>query len=70
MGASLAGGYVEDNMVSCPWHAWRFRITDGTWCDNPKIKIDAFPVRVVDGQIQVGVPDKAASGDTCHETSE
>ncbi|HTN74819.1 MAG TPA: Rieske 2Fe-2S domain-containing protein, partial [Pirellulaceae bacterium] len=21
MGASLAGGYVENGMVSCPWHA-------------------------------------------------
>lgn len=56
MGASLADGYVEGGVVSCPWHAWRFRINDGTWCDNPKIKIDAFPVRVLDGQIQVGMP--------------
>jgi nitrite reductase (NADH) small subunit len=59
MGASLADGYVEEGVVSCPWHAWRFRISDGTWCDNPKIKIDAFPVRVVDGQIQVGIPAAA-----------
>ncbi|MBI2477151.1 MAG: Rieske (2Fe-2S) protein [Planctomycetia bacterium] len=32
MGASLAGGYVEDGVVSCPWHAWRFKTCDGTWC--------------------------------------
>lgn len=56
MGASLAEGCVEDGVVACPWHAWRFRVTDGTWCDNPKIKIDAFPVRVEQGMVQVGLP--------------
>uniref|UniRef100_L7W0X8 Nitrite reductase [NAD(P)H] small subunit n=1 Tax=uncultured bacterium A1Q1_fos_962 TaxID=1256592 RepID=L7W0X8_9BACT len=56
MGASLAEGCVEDGVVACPWHAWRFRVTDGTWCDNPKIKIHAFQVRVLEGMIQVGVP--------------
>lgn len=55
MGASLAGGYVEDGVVSCPWHAWRFRLCDGTWCDNPRIKIDSFPVRVIGDEIQVAV---------------
>jgi nitrite reductase (NADH) small subunit/3-phenylpropionate/trans-cinnamate dioxygenase ferredoxin subunit len=55
MGASLAEGYLEDGVVACPWHAWRFRVCDGTWCDNPKTKVDSFPVRVVDDAIQVGV---------------
>ena len=36
MGASLAGGYVEGDSVTCPWHAWRFRLTDGAWADNPR----------------------------------
>ena len=56
MGASLAEGYVEEGVVSCPWHAWRFRICDGTWCDNPRLKVDSFPIRVVDDEIQVAVP--------------
>ena len=58
MGASLAGGYMEDGIVSCPWHAWRFRVADGTWCDNPTIQIDHFEVRVVGEQVQVLVPPK------------
>ena len=63
MGASLATGHVEEGVVTCPWHAWRFSIRDGTWCDNPKIKIDSFDVRVVDDEIQVRVTshDKSAS---------
>ena len=56
MGASLAAGAVDDQgVVSCPWHAWRFRVCDGTWCDNPKIKTDAFEVRVQGDEIQVRV---------------
>lgn len=59
MGASLAGGHVEDGTVYCPWHAWRFCVRDGSWLDNPKSKIstDTFEVRVVDGKVQVRVPE-------------
>jgi len=53
MGASLAGGHLQDGIVTCPWHAWRFSVCDGTWCDNPRIKIDAFEVRVAGDEIQV-----------------
>ena len=59
MGASLAGGHVEKGLVACPWHAWRFCVTSGQWADNPRIKIDAFEVRVEGDEIQVKVPPKA-----------
>ena len=56
MGASLASGYVDGHDVICPWHAWKFCITDGLWMDNPKSKVrtESFAVRIVDDQIQVG----------------
>src|SRR5216683_230294 len=57
MGASLSGGYVENGIVTCPWHAWRFRLTDGAWADNPRIKIGCYPARVVDGEIQVQIEE-------------
>src|SRR3989440_6020802 len=53
MGASLSGGYLEGGIVTCPWHAWRFRLADGAWADNPRIKIGCFPVRVENGEIQI-----------------
>src|SRR5262245_27738613 len=53
MGASLAAGYVEGDVVTCPWHAWRFNVCDGAWCDNPKVKTTAHEVRVVGDQVQV-----------------
>ena len=63
MGASLAGGYLEAGIVTCPWHAWRFCIHDGKWCDNPKIKIDAFEVRVEGEEVQVRVVKKEGSNE-------
>lgn len=59
MGASLADGYVEEDAVMCPWHAWRFCVKDGAWLDNPKSKVrtDSYEVRLSGNQIQVLVPD-------------
>lgn len=56
MGASLAPGTLYKGAVTCPWHAWRFCVEDGTWLDNPRIKIDTFDVRVEGDEIQVRVP--------------
>lgn len=61
MGAELSGGFVEDGIVTCPWHYWRFRLSDGTWADNPRVKIGSYPVHVVGDEIKVEVPDPPAS---------
>jgi len=57
MGASLSEGYVEDGIVTCSWHAWRFSVKDGAWLDNPRSKIanPSYPVRVVGDEIQVEI---------------
>jgi nitrite reductase (NADH) small subunit/3-phenylpropionate/trans-cinnamate dioxygenase ferredoxin subunit len=66
MGASLSGGYVEKGIVTCPWHAWRFRLNDGAWADNPRIKIGCYPVRIEGDEVQVqagnAVPGPQKSG--------
>ncbi len=53
MGAALSAGHLDGCQVTCPWHAWRFDVRDGSWCDNSQIKIDAFETRIVDGEIQI-----------------
>jgi nitrite reductase (NADH) small subunit/3-phenylpropionate/trans-cinnamate dioxygenase ferredoxin subunit len=55
MGASLGDGYVARGIVTCPWHAWRFRLADGAWADNPRIHIGCYAVRVEGDQVQVQV---------------
>ena len=56
MGASLGSGPMVDGVVTCPWHAWRFRLCDGAWCDNPQLKVDVFETRVVGDTVEVRVP--------------
>ena len=56
MGASLSTGLVENGIVTCPWHAWRFRLADGAWADSPRVKTGCFVVRVENGEVQVQVP--------------
>lgn len=55
MGASLSSGYVEDGVVTCSWHAWRFRLTDGAWMDYPrgKTRLGCYPVRIEGSEVQV-----------------
>ncbi len=59
MGASLAGGFIEDRTVTCPWHAWRFCVQEGTWKDNPKaeLKTDCYEVRIDGENVQICVPE-------------
>ena len=64
MGASLSDGWVDEGIVTCCWHAWRFRLRDGAWADNPRIKIGCYPVRVVGHEIQVEVESSSPAPET------
>lgn len=57
-GASLAEGHVENHCVACPWHFWRFNVEDGRWLDSPRIRVDAFALRIVGDDIQVSTTPK------------
>lgn len=60
MGASLSEGHVEEGMVMCPWHAWRFRLSDGLWCDNSRsgIRTATYDVRVLNDEIQIRLDEQ------------
>jgi nitrite reductase/ring-hydroxylating ferredoxin subunit len=56
-GASLAHGCIENDIVSCRIHDWRFRICDGKYLDQdrPAYNAKTLPVRLVDGEIRVAL---------------
>ncbi len=64
MGASLAEGYVEGDTVTCPWHAWRFCIKDGSWEDSPKIKVECFEVKIEGDEVLVREIEKPDAPDS------
>lgn len=54
--AKLSEGYVEDGMIECPLHQGMFCIRTGAARTAPVTEdVRSFPVRVVDGMIQVEV---------------
>ncbi len=65
MGAPLADGYFDGSSVTCPWHAWRFCVTTGTWLDNPKssLKAPCYKVREDKGELIIEFPDPEQSAE-------
>jgi len=54
---SLGEGDVEGFEVICPRHGARFDLRDGKATGLPAvIDIPAYPVRILDGYIEIGVP--------------
>ncbi|MCC7476155.1 MAG: Rieske (2Fe-2S) protein [Pirellulales bacterium] len=69
MGASLGAGHLDaEGTVTCPWHAWRFRIADGMWADNPRLGVDTFEVRIQGEHIQVRPRNKPPRNDSSRTT--
>jgi nitrite reductase/ring-hydroxylating ferredoxin subunit len=54
-GGPLNEGWIEGLTVTCPWHAWCFRLEDGmlTLGDAPGPGVDAFDVQVADDTVRV-----------------
>lgn len=53
----LGDGMIEGNNIVCPRHGGEFDVRDGKAVQMPAVvDIPAYPVRVVDGMIQVGLP--------------
>ncbi len=57
----VGDGDLEENyQISCPRHGGRFDIRDGKAVAFPAVEdIPAYPVRVVGGELQIGLPLQA-----------
>jgi NAD(P)H-dependent nitrite reductase small subunit len=58
-GGPLAEGWIEGTTVTCPWHAWCFRMEDGKMIMGEYASVDAFDVRVDGDTISVARTPKA-----------
>lgn len=50
----LCGGTIVDGAVACPEHWWRFDLHTGECRTAASRPLDRYPVRVVDGTVEVG----------------
>ena len=53
----VGDGEIEDNEIICPRHGGRFDIRTGKVTSLPPVKdIPSYPLRVVNGMIEIGMP--------------
>jgi len=52
-GAPLGEGRIEEGVVICPNHEWRFELKDGQCPQNPELKTEVYPVKIHEGKIYV-----------------
>jgi len=56
-GGTLSEGRLqaERGELICPWHRFRFRLTDGASVTNPQMVARTYPVRVENGDVLIGL---------------
>ncbi len=57
-GYGLAQGDVKDDLLTCAWHNWKFRLADGT-CVFGGEAVRSYPVEVRNGDVLVDITDPA-----------
>ncbi|WP_336361465.1 Rieske (2Fe-2S) protein [Haladaptatus sp. ZSTT2] len=43
----------EGEIISCPWHAWKFDIKGGKCIDDDRYSVPTYDVEVEDGEVYV-----------------
>ena len=54
-GAPLGEGRIEEGIVICPNHEWRFKLENGANMQNPELFIPTYPVKVKNENIYIGL---------------
>lgn len=65
-GAPLSRGWIEEGLLICPLHRWKFRISTGECLTSPRKPIQRYLAQVAgDGTIWVKIEDQSAPFDSC-----
>ena len=51
----LGEGWVEDCVLTCPWHGWQFDLRTGENVFDLAIRLRRYEVRVEEGEVKVAV---------------
>ncbi len=59
--ALLTDGWLDNNIIECPLHGGQFDVCTGkAVCSPAESDLRTYPVRVVEGQIEVLLPEAAS----------
>ena len=54
-GGPLGEGFLEGDVVACPWHMWEYNVRTGEKVGDPSLKVATYPVEVEGNDITVQV---------------
>jgi NAD(P)H-dependent nitrite reductase small subunit len=61
-GSPLGEGRVEEGILICPNHEWRFELKSG-WCpQNPELSTEVYPIKVSDEKIYIRLEKPKVEG--------
>ena len=63
-GSPLGEGRIEEGIVICPGHEWRFKLESGANMQNPELFIPTYPVKTKNENIYIGL--EGESGDIAY----
>ena len=55
-GGPIGEGTLAGELITCPWHGWRFNVRTGERPENPDFKLARCQVRIEGEKIQVAIP--------------
>lgn len=54
-GGPLGEGMLEDDVVQCPWHGWKFNVKTGVSPVIPTAKVPTYQVKVEGNDVMVAL---------------
>ena len=51
----MGDGYIDGDIIVCPWHGWSYDIKTGVSPANPVAKLATFKVKIEDTHIFIDV---------------
>ena len=54
-GGPLGEGFLEGDVVTCPWHGWKYNVKTGNSAMIPNQKVPAYQVKVENSEVFVSL---------------
>lgn len=52
-GGPLGEGDLDGDIVTCPWHGWKYNVRTGEKCGDPAKRLNRYDVKIESGEILV-----------------
>ena len=56
-GGPVTTGTLDGDVLVCPWHGLRYKLTTGQLLEDPSAALDMYPVTVREGDVVLYIPD-------------